>query len=368
MLLAEAELADAPRSLRATVSDLLRDVARGQTDELAHLGSTRVSPEAYLRRAEAKTGALYELAARLGAAAGGLGARETDAVATFAAKLGLAFQLADDVRDLVGGLVLGRPAGTDLCVGVHTLPVLATVAGRHPGGDRLRLLLAEVETGGGVEACVDLLACNGALECTAHMARALASEATQRLDGLGSTTTRKRLEIYAAELLGPLPLVRQVSWPGGSAATPTRPATREACLPTSADLALACHPTIPARLTRLRRRVVASGPLAQVVTIAAAIVWLADDIEEVRDDPEAGVVTEAHRRTVATIDLLVADLFAAFAVLPERLVAPVTGRIIDFLLRRVESACRRRSRGTYEASSRGPADCEGSVPTLEDPA
>jgi geranylgeranyl pyrophosphate synthase len=41
MVTAATELADAPPSLRATVGDLLRDVARGQTDEMAHLGSTR---------------------------------------------------------------------------------------------------------------------------------------------------------------------------------------------------------------------------------------------------------------------------------------------------------------------------------------
>jgi hypothetical protein len=134
-----------------------------------------------------------------------------------------------------------------------------------------------------------------------------------------------------------------------------------------ADLVLACHPTIPARLTRLRRRTGVSGPLAHVVTVAAAIVWLADDLEEVVDDADAGPVTAAHLRTVATIDLLVADLFAACALLSEGLVDTVTGRLVDLLLRRVEIACRAR-RDDTGANGRSCADPDGSAPTPQDPA
>jgi hypothetical protein len=101
------------------------------------------------------------------------------------------------------------------------------------------------------------------------------------------------------------------------------------------------------------------------VTIAAAIVWLTDDIEEVGDDGKAGAITEAHLRTVATIDLLVADLFAACALLPRGLVDTVTGRFIDLLLRRVEIACRGRR---YDAGGDGPgsADRDGSAARVED--
>jgi hypothetical protein len=103
------------------------------------------------------------------------------------------------------------------------------------------------------------------------------------------------------------------------------------------------------------------------VTIAAAIVWLTDDIEEVGDDGKAGAITEAHLRTVATIDLLVADLFAACALLPRGLVDTVTGRFIDLLLRRVEIACRAR-RDDAGANGRSCADPDGSAPTPQDPA
>jgi hypothetical protein len=111
----------------------------------------------------------------------------------------------------------------------------------------------------------------------------------------------------------------------------------------------------------------ASGPLAHVVTIAAAIAWLTDDIEEVRDDGEGVVVAGAHLRTVATIDLLVADLFAACALLSEGLVDTVTGRLVDLLLRRVEIACRAR-RDDAGANGRSCADPDGSAPTPQDPA
>ena len=355
MLLGEAALARAPSDLRRETGLLLRDVARGQTDELAHLGSTRVSPEAYLRRAYAKTGALYELAARLGAAAGRLGARETEAVADFAARIGVAFQLADDVRDLVGGVALGRPAGTDLCVGIYTLPVLETLAGRFPRGAELRMLLARVEPGGGVEACVDVLERNGALDHTARRARAFVSEAVERLAVLASASARERLASYAADLLGPLPTTRQVVWPGGAALTSPSLSRRTMCLLPPTDLVLAGHPTIPSRLARLRRRLRMPGPLADAVTLAASMVWLADEVDAGRDEPATGQDAVRRLQAVATVDLLIADLCAACAGLPARQVDPVLGRTVRALRRRIGGRRRDDPPSVAASPSREPA-------------
>jgi len=184
-------LAEAPESLRRQAGETLRDVARGQTDELMELFSARVSPEAYIRRARAKTGALYELSARLGAAAGGLDARTTEALGCFASTAGLAFQLADDVRDLVGDAALGRPPGTDLRVGVYTLPILLTTSGRFSGGEGLSALL---DARNGCDACVTLLTGNGAIEATVHEARRLRDAAITSLAVLPASPARAELE------------------------------------------------------------------------------------------------------------------------------------------------------------------------------
>src|SRR5439155_23537711 len=97
---------------------------------------------------------------------------------SFASTAGLAFQLADDVRDLVGDAALGRPSGTDLRVGVHTLPILFTTSGRFSGGERLSALL---DAGTRYDTCVTLITENGAIEATIHEARRLGDAAITSL-------------------------------------------------------------------------------------------------------------------------------------------------------------------------------------------
>jgi len=110
---------------------------------------------------------LYELAARLGAAAGRLDARTTELLGCFGCTAGLAFQLADDVRDLVGDASLGRPPGTDVQSGVYTLPILLTTSGRFSSAEQLVALLADPTV---YDSCVTLLMQNGAIAATVDQA------------------------------------------------------------------------------------------------------------------------------------------------------------------------------------------------------
>lgn len=61
-----------------------------------------------------KTGCMIEAAARLGAIAAGSTLAQEEAVADYARKVGLAFQIRDDVLDVAGdAAVLGKPTGSD---------------------------------------------------------------------------------------------------------------------------------------------------------------------------------------------------------------------------------------------------------------
>jgi heptaprenyl diphosphate synthase len=72
-----------------------------------------------------KTAALLATSCWLGASTAGGSARTSEALACFGTELGVAFQIVDDVLDLYGhGLQIGKPAGSDLRMGVFTLPVL----------------------------------------------------------------------------------------------------------------------------------------------------------------------------------------------------------------------------------------------------
>jgi heptaprenyl diphosphate synthase len=79
----------------------------------------------YLQVLSDKTGSLIATAARFGAMFAGCGPQVLDPLIRYGERVGVAFQLADDVLDLTSdGLTSGKTPGTDLREGVATLPVL----------------------------------------------------------------------------------------------------------------------------------------------------------------------------------------------------------------------------------------------------
>jgi heptaprenyl diphosphate synthase len=89
-----------------------------------------------------KTGSLIATSARLGAMLAGAPAADVETVARFGEVVGTAFQLSDDLIDVLSvEEESGKVPGTDLREGIRTLPVLLALASDDPGQARLRELL-----------------------------------------------------------------------------------------------------------------------------------------------------------------------------------------------------------------------------------
>ncbi|HSP36445.1 MAG TPA: polyprenyl synthetase family protein [Frankiaceae bacterium] len=81
--------------------------------------------EHYLRVIDDKTGSLIATSGRLGAQLAGAGAATVEALATYGQRIGVAFQLSDDLLDITSGSEeSGKTPGTDLREGIRTLPIL----------------------------------------------------------------------------------------------------------------------------------------------------------------------------------------------------------------------------------------------------
>ncbi len=114
------------------------EMCDGEMLELEDIGNVNRTPDRYLRAVEGKTAALFALAARVGGELAGLPVPECEALATFGTRLGIAFQIADDVLDLAASdQVTGKPSGNDVRHGVYTLPVLYALQERPWLRDRL---------------------------------------------------------------------------------------------------------------------------------------------------------------------------------------------------------------------------------------
>jgi len=166
---------DAVRALSSASSAL----ARGELMQRSDAWRADVSPDRYLERCELKTARLFEAACRLGALLGRTGRSATDALGAFGARIGVAFQIFDDVLDVAGPAErTGKRRGTDLLDGTVTLPLILA---RRCDRDLRDLDLREVVTDPAqAEAVCDRIALTGALgearrEALHHVAEAKAA-------------------------------------------------------------------------------------------------------------------------------------------------------------------------------------------------
>jgi len=133
---------EAARLVAATTQELIR----GQHRDLAFEDAADVSVDECLDMAAGKTGALLSCSAAIGAVLGGADAGTVDALATYGAELGLAFQLIDDLLGIWGNPgTTGKPVGSDLRARKKSLPI--TWATTH-GGATGRALAAWLQTDG----------------------------------------------------------------------------------------------------------------------------------------------------------------------------------------------------------------------------
>jgi heptaprenyl diphosphate synthase len=98
----------------------------------------------YLSVLSDKTASLIATSARLGALHAGAPSDVVEVLARYGERIGMAFQLADDLLDIAGDSASsGKTPGTDLREGVRTLPVLYALRSSDPADARLRSLLSE---------------------------------------------------------------------------------------------------------------------------------------------------------------------------------------------------------------------------------
>jgi geranylgeranyl diphosphate synthase type I len=111
-LLGEAfSLFSADERAMRTVAEAMVELGEGEATELADRPTTEAE---YMELARRKTGALFRAAAELGAIAGGADPRAIDSFGEYGERVGVAFQMRDDVLDATADADdLGKPTGHD---------------------------------------------------------------------------------------------------------------------------------------------------------------------------------------------------------------------------------------------------------------
>jgi heptaprenyl diphosphate synthase len=159
--------------------------------------------EYYLGVLEDKTGVLIATAARYGAMFSGCPPETVAIMREYGERLGMAFQLADDLIDIASDPdETGKTPGTDLREGKATLPVLYARASEDPADARLReLLAADLRDDALLAEALGLLRPHPAMRRAREATEAVARQAQDALAPLPESEARTALRALATSVV-----------------------------------------------------------------------------------------------------------------------------------------------------------------------
>ena len=180
-------------------------MCEGQVRELQTTFDVGRTEEQYVAAIDGKTASLFASAARIGALVVDLPRADVESLTTFGHRFGLAFQVVDDILDVVAtDEQLGKPAGNDLAEGIYTFPAIRAM--RDPRvGDELVSLLGRPLDRASVDRARTLVRSGGAIEEATSLARAHGTDAVAALDDLPDNAAVDHLRSMALGLLDHVP-------------------------------------------------------------------------------------------------------------------------------------------------------------------
>ncbi|HEY4613843.1 MAG TPA: polyprenyl synthetase family protein [Citricoccus sp.] len=158
--------------------------------------------EHYLRVVSGKTGSLIAAAGQLGAHFGGADEATVEILADYGEKVGVAFQLADDVIDLTSASdTSGKVPGTDLKERVPTLPVLLLRREAERGDAAAQaavgLVDGPLDTDAQLAAAVEAVSAHPVIASAWEVTRGWAEDARAALAPLPASPVKDALEAFA---------------------------------------------------------------------------------------------------------------------------------------------------------------------------
>lgn len=108
------------------ISKSVKDMSQGELLQIEKARRLDIDEQTYFEIIKKKTASLISSCCALGAAASNVSENKIDELASFGQKIGIAFQLKDDLFDY-GNKKIGKPIGIDLREKKLTLPLIFTL-------------------------------------------------------------------------------------------------------------------------------------------------------------------------------------------------------------------------------------------------
>ncbi len=169
-------------------------ICEGEIIQMLSSFNVNIGLKNYLRRIERKTALLIAVSCELGALVADAHADRVRDLQRYGYFLGMAFQVTDDILDLVADEeVLGKPTGSDIRQGVITLPALyAMYHGKH--GQELKLALASPEKcNNDTEKIIDMILDSDGIDYSYYVSQRYAKKAQIQLQNFPDLPEKKAL-------------------------------------------------------------------------------------------------------------------------------------------------------------------------------
>jgi geranylgeranyl pyrophosphate synthase len=191
-----------PPPVPNVLSATLADICDGEVLQLQALGNLDLPLDTYVEIARKKTASLFAASAQCGAIMGGGGSVEVAALREFGECFGIAFQMKDDLLDLIADeRSLGKPAGNDLTERKTTLPLIAALASGD-GAFRAQVRrFYDASANDGIPSIVDGITREGGVVATRAQIARFVERAKNALEPIAATAAKKELARLTDALL-----------------------------------------------------------------------------------------------------------------------------------------------------------------------
>jgi len=170
-------------------------LCEGELQQIVRRGNLELGEDEYIDIIDAKTGELTACACKLGALFAGMNDEIVERLTNFGRSLGIAFQIADDLLDLVGEETLaGKSLGSDLEQQKLTLPLIYLLQHAAPEYRMRARTILNAAGNHKREALLPELHASGALDYARRRAEEYAMAAAAELACLPDSETRRILE------------------------------------------------------------------------------------------------------------------------------------------------------------------------------
>ncbi|MBN2109477.1 MAG: polyprenyl synthetase family protein [Methanosarcinaceae archaeon] len=176
------------------LSKTCRDICEGQWLDVEFEDRMDVTEEEYIEMIEKKTGVLYAASCQIGAILGGASDEVADALYEFGRLIGIAFQIYDDVIDMITPEeILGKVRGSDLMEGKKTLIAIHALN----SGVQLDIFGRGDASNEEISNAVHMLEDSGSIEYARNLAVSYIARSKEMLDVLEDSESKEILMAIA---------------------------------------------------------------------------------------------------------------------------------------------------------------------------